>query len=79
MNNNELNSRHDKDIIQDIEKGLLLDEEVSTDNVSINVHNSKVVITGSVESLEEKQEIEDMISNVNGVVLVVNDLKIEKI
>ena len=79
MDNNELNSRHDKDIIQDIERGLLLDEEVSTDNVSIDVRNNKVIITGSVESLEEKQEIEDMINNVNGVALVVNNLQIEKI
>lgn len=79
MNNNELNSTHDKDIIQDIEKELLLNEEVSTNNVSIDVQSNKVIITGSVETLEEKQEIEDMISNINGVALVVNNLKIEKI
>ncbi len=78
MNNN-LSARHDKDIIQDIERELLINEEISTDNVDIDVNNGKVVITGTVSTLEEKQEIEDMVNNVNGVVMVVNNLNIEKI
>lgn len=78
MNNN-LSARHDKDIIQDIERELLIDEEISTDNVDVDVNNGKVVITGTVSTLEEKQEIEDMVNNVNGVVMVVNNINIEKI
>jgi len=74
-----LESRSDKDILQDIERVLLMDEEVSTDNVTIDVNNGKVIVTGTIESLEEKQEIEDAIENINGVNIVVNNIKIEKI
>lgn len=74
-----LESRSDKDIIQDIEKDLLMNEDISTDNVTLDVNDGKVIITGTVSTLENKQEVEDMVTNINGVVLVVNNLKIEKI
>ena len=77
--NNILSARHDKDILQDIERELLIDEELSTDNINIDVNNGKVIITGTVISLEKKQKVEDIINSVNGVIIVVNNLNVEKI
>jgi osmotically-inducible protein OsmY len=72
-------SRSDKDILQDIEKEFLIDEAVSTDNVNVEVINGKVVLAGTVGSLEMKQSIEDIVENINGVVLVINKIQIERI
>ncbi|NQV13014.1 MAG: BON domain-containing protein [Parcubacteria group bacterium] len=72
-------ARTDKDILQDIERELLVDEVVSTDNVQVQVENGKVILTGEVGSLEVKQKVGDIAENVNGVVLVNNDLRIERI
>jgi len=72
-------ARTDKDILQDIERELLVDEVVSTDNVQVQVANGKVILTGEVGSLEVKQKVGDIAENVNGVVLVNNDLRIERI
>ena len=72
-------ARSDKDILQDIERALLVDEVVSTDNVQVEVKNGKVVLTGEVGSLEVKQKVGDIAENVNGVVMMVNDLHIERI
>ena len=72
-------ARSDRDIVQDIERELLVDEVVSTDNVSVNVGNGKVVLSGEVGTLEVKQKVGDIAENVNGVVMVVNDLRIERI
>ncbi|MFH2105171.1 MAG: BON domain-containing protein [Parcubacteria group bacterium] len=71
--------RSDKDILQDIEQELLVDEVVSTDNVQVQVENGKVVLTGEVGSLEVKQQVGDTVENINGVVMVDNDLRIERI
>ncbi|MBU1178033.1 BON domain-containing protein [Patescibacteria group bacterium] len=71
--------RSDRDILQDIERELLVDEVVSTDNVEVEVKNGQVVLNGEVGSLEVKQKVGDIAENVNGVVMVVNDLRIERI
>ncbi|MFA6296785.1 MAG: BON domain-containing protein [Patescibacteria group bacterium] len=75
----ELNNRSDKDIYQDIEKMFLEEEDILTDNVNVEVNSGKVTLSGSVETLEEKQDLEDAISDVAGVALITNDLQIEKI
>lgn len=72
-------NRSDKDIFQDIEKSMLENEDVMTDNVNVQVTGGKVILSGSVESLEEKQEIEDMISDIPGVAMISDDLQVEKI
>lgn len=75
----EFTNRSDKDIYQDIEKAFLEEEDIMTDNVNVQVVSGKVILSGSVESLEEKQDIEDAISDIPGVALIDNDLQIEKI
>ena len=75
----ELNNRSDKDIYQDREKMFLEEEDILTDNVNVEVNSGKVTLSGSVETLEEKQDLEDAISDVAGVALITNDLQIEKI
>ncbi len=75
----EFSNRSDKDIFQDIEKSLLENEDVMTDNVNVQVTGGKVILSGPVESLEEKQGIEDTISDIPGVAIIDNDLQIEKI
>lgn len=72
-------ARSDKDILQDIERALLVDEVVSTDNVQVRVENGKVTLAGEVGSLEMKQKVGDIAENVEGAALVVNDLRIERI
>lgn len=78
-NNQDFSSRSDKDILQDIERELIQDEIVSTDNVQVDVIDSKVILSGSVGTLEMKQRIEDIVENIPGVSLVENNLKIERI
>lgn len=75
----EFNNRSDKDIYQDIEKAVLENGDVSADNINVEVVCGKVILSGSVESLEEKQIIEDVIADIPGVALINNDLIIEKI
>lgn len=75
----EFTNRSDKDIYQDIEKSFLEEEDIMTDNVNAEVNSGKVILSGSVETLEEKQDIEDMVSDIPGVALINNDLQIEKI
>jgi len=72
-------SRADKDIIDQIEKAMLLDEEITADNVVVSCENGKVTLDGAVDSLEESQRIEDIAENTPGVVLVTNNLKIRGI
>jgi len=69
--------RDDKDIVQEIEKALLEDEIVSTDNVEIDVKNGKVILSGSVTSPEVNHRIQDLVENTPGVNMVVNDMNIE--
>ncbi len=70
-------SRDDKDIMQDVERALLEDEIVSTDNVEIAVKNGKVILSGSVTSPEVNHRIQDLIENTPGVNIVVNDMNVE--
>jgi len=72
-------NRSDKDIYQDVEKAFLEEEDIMTDNVNVEVNEGKVTLSGTVETLEEKQDLEDTISDVPGVALINNDLQIEKI
>ena len=71
--------RSDRDILQDVEKELLVDEMVSTDNVKVEVANGRVTLSGEVGSLEVKQRMGDIAENTSGAVTVVNDLSIERI
>lgn len=75
----EFSNRSDKDILQDIERALLDDEEVSTDNVDVEVKNGKVILSGSVTSSEENHRIQDLVENIPGVTLVVNDMNVERL
>lgn len=71
--------RKDKDVYQDIQKYLLKEELLSSDNINVQVKNGKVVLSGVVMSLEISQGIEDAIIGMPGVKIVVNDLKIERL
>ena len=71
--------RSDRDILQDVEKELLVDEMVSTDTVRVEVANGRVTLSGEVGSLEVKQRMGDIAENTSGAVTVVNDLSIERI
>lgn len=75
----EIASQSDRDIIDEIQQAFLLEEETFTDNVVVTCENGKVTLTGSVDSLEDKQKIEDIVENTPGVVLVENNLKVTKI
>jgi len=79
MPDDKLDSRTDRDILQDVERALIVDDVVSEDNVRVDVNNGKVVLDGEVGSLEMKQRMGDLAENINGAVLVVNDLRIERI
>ena len=75
----EIISQSDKDVINEIEQILLLEEDISTDNVMATCQNGKVTLTGAVDSLEDKQRVEDIIEDIPGVVMVINDLEVVKI
>ena len=70
-------SRDDKDIMQDVERALLEDEIVSTDNIEIDIKNGKVILSGSVTSPEINHRIQDLVENTPGVNMVVNDMNVE--
>lgn len=75
----EILSQSDKDIIDEIEKALLLEEEISTDNIIVTCENGKVTLTGSVDTLEDKQKIEDIVEDISGVAIINNDLEVVKL
>ena len=75
----EIISQSDKDVINEIEQILLLEEDISTDNVMVTCQNGKVTLTGAVDSLEDKQRLEDIVEDIPGVVMVNNDLEVVKI
>lgn len=75
----EMTPQSDKDIIDEIERALLLEEEISTDNVIVTCQNGKVTLSGSVDTLEDKQKIEDIVENIPGVIIVNNDLEVVKL
>ncbi len=69
----------DKDIIDEIQQAFLLEEVTYTENVVVVCKNGKVTLTGAVDSLEDKQRIEDIVENTPGVALVKNNLRVTKI
>lgn len=75
----EMTPQSDKDIIDEIQRAFLLEEETFTDNVVVTSKNGKVTLTGTVESLEDKQRIEDIVENTPGVILVKNNLKVVRL
>lgn len=72
-------SQSDKDIIDEIQKAFLLEDITYAENVIVTCRNGKAILTGAVDSLEDKQKIEDIVENTPGVVLVENNLKVVKI
>lgn len=71
--------RKDKDVYQEIQKYLLKEELLSSDNINVQIKNGKVVLSGVVMSLEVSQSIEDAIMGMPGVKIVANDLRIERL
>jgi len=69
----------DKDIIDEIQQAFLLEEKTFTNNIVVTCNNGKVTLAGEVDSLEDKQKIEDIVENTPGVMLVKNNLKVTKI
>jgi len=69
----------DKDIIDEIQQAFLLEEVTYAENVVVVCKNGKVTLTGAVDSLEDKQRIEDIVENTPGVALVKNNLRVTKI
>lgn len=74
-----IDNRSDKDILEEVENALLKHEEISTDQIVVTCENGAVTLTGTVDTLEDSQEVEDMVSDIPGVVLVKNYLKVVKI
>lgn len=75
----EILSQSDKDIVDEIEKALLLEEDISTDNIIVTCKDGKVTLRGSVDRLEDKQRIEDIVEDIPGVILVNNEIEVVKL
>lgn len=81
MTNNEFSARSDKDILDEIQKTLKMDDSIAEelDSINITVFESTVRLQGTISSLELKAKIQDTVESIPGVTQVINDLHIEKI
>lgn len=77
----EYSSHSDKDIIDEIQKSLQIDEDAAEelDSINIQVTDARVHLKGTVSSLEIQERICDIIENTHGVVEVIDDTVVEKI
>lgn len=69
--------RPDQDIRQDIADALLVDPATESYEVSVSVRNGTAILTGEVESYEEKQLCEHVAKGVRGVKSVNNKIDID--
>lgn len=69
--------REDKDIIDEIEQALYLEDQDYSDNIQYTSENGKVVLTGNVQTVVERNHVQDIIENIPGVVMVDNYLKVD--
>ncbi len=67
----------DEQIARNIRSSLRWDPDVSRFEISVSVFNGKAYITGEVDSYFEKFQAEDIVSEVNGVVDVDNNLRVD--
>jgi osmotically-inducible protein OsmY len=68
--------RSDADIKAEIEQALLDGPVVDLNEVSIEVRKGRVRLTGTVDSLKEKQFCKRLVQSVRGVVAVKNNLQV---
>jgi osmotically-inducible protein OsmY len=78
MTETEIEEWNDADLTKNVRKVLSQDPYLERDKITMSIYNSKVYLYGSVGSLFEKDEAEDAVSRVKGVVEVENNLKIDK-
>lgn len=67
-----------KDVSLAIEKIISENDNISKDSVSFSWENGKIVLTGTVSSLEESEELENEIASLEGVELIINNLEIKR-
>jgi len=72
--------RTDKDIIDEVKETLAMNKEIAEElySININVDNQTVVLEGEISSQRLRQDIQDTIENVPGVVQAINYLKVTK-
>ncbi|MEW6407775.1 MAG: BON domain-containing protein [Patescibacteria group bacterium] len=77
----EYSGRSNKDIIDEIQKALQMNEETAEepDSINIQVEDGRVHLAGTVSSLEIQERIDDIVENTHGVAEVIDDLVVEKI
>ena len=70
--------RTDKDIVDEVKETLAMDKEIAEElySININIDNQTVVLEGEISSQRLRQDIQDMIENVPGVVQVINYLEV---
>jgi osmotically-inducible protein OsmY len=78
MTETEIEEWNDADLTKNVRKVLSQDPYLERDKITTSVHNGKAYLYGSVGSFFEKNEAEDAVSRVKGVVEVENDLNIDK-
>lgn len=78
MTETEIEEWNDADLTKNVSKTLSQDPYLERDKITMSIYNGKVYLYGSVGSLFEKNEAEDAVSRVKGVVEVENNLKIDK-
>lgn len=68
----EVAARPDRQLVADVEESLLLDPSTEAFQIEVEAHDGRVVLTGSVESWQEKQLAKRVAQGVKGVREVVN-------
>ena len=64
----------DDQIKANIEKVISCDPDIAMEKVCISVHSAKVILEGSVNTLWKKLKVEDLLSNMTGIVDIINKL-----
>jgi len=73
----EENATSDSELINNVEKVLLADPQLGNFRIRLSVLNGSIRLMGVVGSNSDKQRAEDIVSGVEGVVNVQNDLSVE--
>ena len=70
--------RSDERLIEEINERLTHDDDIDAHEISVSVDKGEVMLSGTVNSREEKRRAEDIADDVSGVQHVQNNLRVKK-
>ncbi|MFL5784584.1 MAG: BON domain-containing protein [Bacteriovoracaceae bacterium] len=62
---------------EEVGEALGFHEDIDASQVDVDAHNGVITLSGSVMSERERTEAEECASNIDGVITVINDIRIQ--